>query len=196
MSGTQGCFVIYTTADGSPIQAIGSGFNGAAVGIPNVSAATVTFVAAGTITAMSITLGSGGGSGTVSLSNGDSGSITVGAPATFNIPTSSVTSPPATPGPIGLNPNPVNYASLGQHISVTVTQNGNTNAPNPFTFGPVACPGPGGVTINGASPLSVTIAGGNATAVYDTVVTAGPDSNCHSTVTGAGGISATLTLNP
>ncbi|MBV8600945.1 MAG: hypothetical protein JO359_05190, partial [Candidatus Eremiobacteraeota bacterium] len=195
MSGTQGCFLVYTTVDGSPISAIGSGFNGAAVGIPNVSAGSVTFVSSGTITAMSITLGSGGGSGTVSLSNGDSGTVTVGAPVTFNIPSSSVTPTPAAPGPIGLSPNPVNYASLGQHISVTVTQNGNTNAPNPFSFGPVACPGPGGVTIN-PSPTSVTIAGGNATAVYDTVVTAGPDANCHSTVTGAGGISATLTLNP
>lgn len=82
-SGSRGCFVVITSQDGSPLSIYNGtslqGASGIGTGGPNVNPPyNVTSVASGTLTSLVINnLGAGGGSGTVSLSNGDTGTVTL-----------------------------------------------------------------------------------------------------------------------
>jgi len=82
-SGTSGCFTVITSQDGSPLSFYNGsslqGVSGIADGGPNVTGNyTIGTGTSGTLGSLVINnLGAGGGSGTVALSNGDSGTITL-----------------------------------------------------------------------------------------------------------------------
>jgi len=83
-SGTSGCFTLITSQDGSPLRIYNGtndqGVSGFAEGAPNISSSyNVTYVNSGSLTLTISNLSAGGGSGTTTLSNGDSGTIALGA---------------------------------------------------------------------------------------------------------------------
>jgi hypothetical protein len=81
-SGTTGCMYIVTSVNGAPLNFLSSvgSFNAGGVGIPKVNAAITTLASSGTISSTNIILNATGGSGTISLSNGDTGTISLSAP--------------------------------------------------------------------------------------------------------------------
>ena len=88
-SGTSGCFSLITSQDGSALSIYNGtglqGNSGIGSGSPNVSGNyTIGSIVSGTVTSLVVNnLSATGGSGTVSLSNGDSGTITLTARTAF-----------------------------------------------------------------------------------------------------------------
>jgi hypothetical protein len=180
--GTQGCAVFYTTVDGSPISIIAPAtFNGAAIGVPSVTAPVSGVAGSGAISSLTITLNGNTGSGTVSLSNGDSGTISVGSKTTINIPTGTA-APSATFGPVVLNPIALTFSAPGQTQTVQATQAGNGS--NTFTNTPINCPNLGSGNISQPGPGVFLIQS----------VTTSAGQSCSTTITGLGGFSATLRM--
>lgn len=185
ISGTTGCAILVASADGSPISLFSSSgsFSGIAIGAPTVNAAATTLAGSGTITALTVTLSGTSGTGTVTLSNGDTGTVSVGGKVTVNIPTSSSSPGPSpTLGPVILAPSSLTFTAPNQTQIVTATQAGNGSST--FTFTPISCPGPGSGSI--AQP-----AGG----VFQvTSLTTSSGQTCTSTITGLGGLTASLSM--
>jgi hypothetical protein len=77
---TTGCFYLVTTTDGSPLSS-GGATSAAGVGIPNLanysSGYALTSVSHGSLTTIGLTVSATSGSGTFTLDNGDSGTISL-----------------------------------------------------------------------------------------------------------------------
>lgn len=183
--GTTGCAILAASTDGSPISLFSSSgsFSGIAIGAPNVNAAATTLAASGTIAALTVTLNGSSGTGTVTLSNGDTGTITVGGMVTINIPAgSSSPGPSPTLGPVIVTPNFLTFTAPNQTQIATATQAGNGTST--FTFTPVSCPGPGSGSISQPTNGVFQV----------TSLTTSSGQTCSSTITGLSGRSAPLNM--
>ena len=111
------------------------------IGTPLLGNVTLgSFIGTGNISAETINLGASSGSGTISLDNADTGTITLNSEATDRRDPSEHADAECQLRTSTLNPNDsITFTLVGQMANVTATQAGNTA--NTFTAGTLSCPG-------------------------------------------------------